>query len=142
MPSHKGIDLDRAGPVNQNAPAVEKAARQSGEGGKESGRVMGSAQGLRSGQSRQPQATSLPGELHIIEHPSRGSARTAGIPGIIHTTSLGPDQRHRLVDGIIDLSASNGRAADGPVHKVAGHDATAMNAGMRPLPGAPIHRSR
>lgn len=133
--------MDRAGPVNQNKPAVERAARQSGHEGKESGKVMGPAEGMKGRHSRQPQATGLPGELHIIEMAGRGSDRTHGIPGILHTTSLGPEQRHRLVDGIIDLAA-HGRVHDGPVHRVSGHDATAMNAGMRPLPGAPIHRHR
>jgi hypothetical protein len=89
--------------------------------------------------SHYPQATGLPGDLHILEHPGHGKGLLHGIPGILHTTSLGPEQRHRLADGIIDLSARETRDMEGPVHRVSGHDATAMNAGMRPIPGAAIH---
>jgi hypothetical protein len=35
--------------------------------------------------------------------------------------------------------ADHGRKADGPVHSVTGHDATARNAGYRPIPGSPFH---
>jgi len=85
-----------------------------------------------------PQATSLPGSLMIIENAGHGGSRSHGIPGILHTTSLFPEQRSRLMNGIIDLG-QYAREMGGPVHSITGQDATAMNAGMRPIPGAPIH---
>ena len=85
-----------------------------------------------------PQATGLPGSLMIIENAGHGGHRSQGIPGILHTTSLVPEQRSRLMNGIIDLG-EHAREMGGPVHSITGHDATAMNAGMRPIPGAPIH---
>jgi hypothetical protein len=74
----------------------------------------------------------------IIENAGHGGHRSQGIPGILHTTSLVPEQRSRLMNGIIDLG-EHAREMGGPVHSITGHDATAMNAGMRPIPGAPIH---
>ena len=133
-----GIDLDRAGPVNQNRPAVEKAARQGKSKKSKDGMVHGAGKSVGAPHASYPQATGLPGSLHIIENAGRGRDKTHGIPGILHTTSLEPGQRRRLVSGIIDLS-EHGRKGSGPVHEVTGHDATAHNAGMRPLPGAPVH---
>lgn len=138
MPRHYGVDLDRAGAVNDNRPDVAQRARQGGGPKSKDGRVSGKAEGLKHSPSHYPQATGLPGELMIIQNASRGSDKTRGIPGILNTTTLGPEQRRGLVDGIIDLSAY-GRKGDGPVHRVSGNDATAHNAGMRPLPGAPVH---
>ena len=138
MPSHHGVDLDRAGAVNDNRPDLAQRAHQKDGKKSKDGRVTGKAEGLKCGPSHFPQASGLPGEMMIIQNASRGGDRTRGIPGILHTTSLGPEQRNRLVDGIIDLSA-HGRKGDGPVHRVSGNDATAHNAGMRPLPGAPVH---
>ena len=139
--SHHGVDLDRAGPVNDNRPdVIQRAHQKSGKKSKD-GRVEGPGVALPRQQSHFPQATGLPGSLMIIENAGRGRDRVHGIPGILSTTSLGPEQRRKLISGIIDLS-EHGRRADGPVHQVSGHDATAMNAGMRPIPGAPIHGGR
>jgi len=138
MPNHHGVDLDRAGAVNDNRPDLAQRAHQKDGKKSKDGRVSGKAEGLSRSPSHYPQASGLPGELMIIQDASRGRSKTLGIPGILNTTTLGPDQRNRLVDGIIDMS-SKGRTADGPVHSVSGRDATAMNAGMRALPGAPIH---
>ena len=62
---------------------------------------------------------------------------TAKISGdcIISSTTLGPEVRHRLVSGIIESPME--RSTDqGPVSKVAGHDATAYNAGMVHIAGS------
>jgi hypothetical protein len=134
------VDLDRAGPVNDNRPAIIKRANQkNGDHRGDTGYVLPKGEAMPMRMSHYPQATGLPGELHILEHPGREKSLIHGIPGILNMTSLGPDQRHRLADGIIDLSARKTHDMEGPVHRVTGHDATAMNAGMRPIPGAPIH---
>ena len=90
-------------------------------------------QAARKGQA--PPATSMVGSMHIIESPRKGKDHNMGIPGIISSTSLGPEQRSRLVSGIID-SPMSGQAADGPVHKIMGHDSTAYNEGMIHLRGS------
>jgi hypothetical protein len=90
-------------------------------------------QAARRGQA--PPATSLVGSMRIIESPRKGRDHNLGIPGIISSTSLGPEQRSRLVSGIIE-SPMSGHAADGPVHKIMGHDATAYNEGMVHLRGS------
>ena len=93
------------------------------------------AKAARHGQA--PPATSLPGQLGIIEHPMLGDRhRSVGIPGIMSSTSLGPEQRSRLVAGIIESGLDSGRRADGAVHSVQGHDSTAYNAGMVHLAGS------
>ena len=90
-------------------------------------------QAARRGQA--PPATSIVGSMHIIESPRKGKDHNMGIPGIISSTSLGPEQRSRLVSGIID-SPMSGQAADGPVHKIMGHDSTAYNEGMVHIRGS------
>jgi len=82
-----------------------------------------------------PGATSLPGSLGIIEHPQKGRDHNLGIPGIISSTSLGPEQRSRLVSGIIE-SPMAGHAVSGPVHTIMGHDSTAYNEGMIHIRGS------
>ena len=82
-----------------------------------------------------PPATSMVGSMHIIESPRKGRDHNLGIPGIISSTSLGPEQRSRLVSGIID-SPMAGHSADGPVHKIMGHDSTAYNEGMVHIRGS------
>ncbi len=84
-----------------------------------------------------PSATSIQGSLGIIEHPMGGNRdRHVGIPGIISSTSLGPQQRQRLVDGIIESGMADGAHPSGPVHSVMGHDATAYNEGMIHIRGS------
>ena len=83
-----------------------------------------------------PPASTLQGSLGIIEHVSTGGKKQPmGIPGILTSTSLGPEQRQRLVSGIIE-SGMGGEAAEGPVHKILGHDSTAYNQGMIHLRGS------
>ena len=82
-----------------------------------------------------PSATSILGSMGIIEDPKKGRDHNMGIPGIISSTSLGPEQRQRLVAGIIE-SPMEGEAAEGPVSMVQGHDATAYNEGMIHLRGS------
>lgn len=82
-----------------------------------------------------PGATSLPGSMGIIEHPSAGRDRSLGIPGLIGSTSLGPMQRQRLVSGIIE-SPMEGKAEGGAVHSIMGHDSTAYNEGMVHIRGS------
>jgi hypothetical protein len=102
---------------------------KSGGGGIHSGHIAAA----RAGQA--PPATSLMGSLGIIEHPSNRREYNMGIPGLITSTSLGPRERQRIVSGIIE-SPMAGQAADGPVHAVQGHDATAYNAGMVHIRGS------
>jgi hypothetical protein len=83
-----------------------------------------------------PQASSLPGSLGIIEHPSAGRDRNLGIPGIISSTSLGPMQRQRLVSGIIESPMDGANRDSGAVHSVMGHDSTAYNEGMVHIRGS------
>jgi hypothetical protein len=90
-------------------------------------------QAARKGQA--PSATSLNGALNIIESPRKGRDHNLGIPGIISSTSLGPEQRQRLVSGIIEsgMGATN---TSGPVHAIMGHDSTAYNEGMVHIRGS------
>lgn len=97
------------------------------------GYIQGHTSAARKGQA--PPATSLPGSLGIIEHPSGGRNREMGIPGLISSTSLGPEQRQRLVAGIIEDPMAGHFSSDA-VHKVMGHDATAYNEGMIHIRGS------
>jgi len=115
------------GDAVRSAVHAAPAAKHSGYSSKPSG------QAARRGQA--PPATSMVGSMHIIEHPQSGKERHGGIPGIISSTSLGPEQRSRLVSGIIE-SPMVGHSAGGPVHSVMGHDSTAYNEGMVHLRGS------
>jgi hypothetical protein len=133
------VNLDRAGAVNDNAAALRKRASQGGK--KHGGMAHGAGQGVpqQGKPSHQQEATSMPGSMGILDLAHHeGHKKHAGIPGILHTTTEGPSVRHKLLSGILDLSAEHGRKPDGPVHSVTGHDATARNAGMRPIPGSPF----
>ena len=136
------INLDRAGAVNDNAAALKKRATQGG--GKHKGGVAhGAGKGVphEHQASKGPVATALPGTAHILDLAHHPGARHHGesIAGIIRTTTTGNDLRnYKLLSGILDMS-EHGRKADGPVHSVTGHDATARNAGYRPIPGSPFH---
>ena len=88
----------------------------------------------RAGQA--PPASSLMGSLGIIESPRKGRDHNLGIPGIISSTSLGPEQRQRLVGGIIESPMEGPAHASGPVHTMMGHDATAYNSGMVHIRGS------
>ena len=74
--------------------------------------------------------------------PSAGKVRPMGIPGIISSTSLGPEQRQRMVAGILTNPGSEGRHPTGAVHEVSGHDATAYNQGMAHIAGSPFTSRR
>lgn len=83
-----------------------------------------------------PQASSLPGQLHVIHDVQKPGGRgVVGVPGIISSTTLGPEVRQRLMAGIIEHPMM-GERAEGPVHKVAGHDSTAYNTGMSHIAGS------
>jgi hypothetical protein len=88
-----------------------------------------------------PPASTLPGQLGVITNPSAGKPRPMGIPGILSSTSLGPEQRSRMVAGILTNPGSEGRAQVDAVHSVSGHDATAYNQGMVHLRGSPYTAS-
>lgn len=103
---------------------------QRGSGGMISG---GGARAASHGQA--PPASSMPGSMGIIADPMGGRKAPMGIPGIISSTSLGPEQRQRLVSGIIE-SPMDGHAAGGAVHTVQGRDATAYNEGMIHIRGS------
>jgi hypothetical protein len=83
-----------------------------------------------------PPATGLMGSMGIIENVRNGKDRNMGIPGIISSTSLGPDQRNRLVGGIIETMIQSGHPKEGPISTVQGHDATAYNEGMVHIRGS------
>lgn len=97
-----------------------------------SGKAHGSA--ARKGQA--PPATALNGSLNIIESPRKGRDHNLGIPGIISSTSLGPEQRSRLVSGIIESGMGAPTDRSGPVHSIMGHDSTAYNEGMVHIRGS------
>jgi len=80
-----------------------------------------------------PQASSLPGMMGIIQDVASGGNRdrARGVPGIITSTTLGPEVRQRLQKGIIEtMMGGAGTGGEGPVTAAAGHDATAYNTGM------------
>jgi hypothetical protein len=86
-----------------------------------------------------PQASSLPGTMGVIQNVSTGGNRdrARGVPGIVNSTTLGPEVRQRLQSGIIaSLMGGQGRGAEGPVSAAAGTDATAYNSGMVHLAGS------
>jgi len=82
-----------------------------------------------------PQASSMPGQMGIIHDVRKPGKGAVGIPGIISSTTLGPEQRGRLVSGIIE-HPMEGEHETGPVHKVMGVDATAYNTGMAHIAGS------
>ena len=142
--------------VHESGPMAEGMEKHSAYGGGKSAHSRGAsalsavaphpaarggmigADGARSASHGQaPSATSIQGSLGIIEHPMNGNRnRHMGIPGIISSTSLGPEQRQRLVGGIIESGMADGAQASGPVHSVMGHDATAYNEGMIHIRGS------
>jgi hypothetical protein len=103
---------------------------------KSTGPLMATHSGASARHGQAPGATSMMGSLGIIESPRKGRDHNLGIPGIISSTSLGPEQRQRLVGGIIESPMVGGAHASGPVHTVQGHDSTAYNAGMIHIRGS------
>ena len=120
---HKQSDI--RGAIHQAPHPISKS------GGMMSG---GGAKAAQHGQA--PGATSIQGSMGIIENVRAGKDHNMGIPGIISNTSLGPEQRQRLVGGIIESPMSGHMAPEGPVSKVMGHDATAYNQGMVHIRGS------
>jgi len=123
-PRHHSASAPMSGMHNAPHP-------KSGSGGMIHG---GGAKASVRGQA--PPATSIQGSMGIIENVRAGKDHNMGIPGIISSTSLGPEQRSRLVGGIIESPMSGSMAAEGPVSKVMGHDATAYNEGMVHIRGS------
>lgn len=128
------IDLSIAGPVNDNKYLIDKRGHS-----KKDSYVKHKAMDVpkHNKPSHMPVASSLPGALSIIQDVNHGIRKHEGIPGIISMTTTSPETRSRLLAGIIDMT-HDGHKADGPVHAVTGHDATARNAGFRPIPGSPF----
>ena len=93
-------------------------------------------QGKAASHGQAPAASTLPGGLGIIASPRKGKDHNLGIPGIISSTSLGPEQRSRLVSGIIESPMVGPAHASGPVHAIMGHDSTAYNEGMVHIRGS------
>jgi hypothetical protein len=80
----------------------------------------------------------MPGIIRDVQRPGKGAV---GVPGIISSTSTGNEVRQRLMLGVIESPAGiHGTAAEGPLHKAMGHDATAWNAGMAHIAGSPFKR--
>lgn len=100
--------------------------------------LMGAGGAKAGSHGQAPAATSLQGSLGIIENAMGGNRnRAVGIPGIISSTSLGPEQRQRLVAGIIESPMEGQHPRDsGAVHAVMGHDSTAYNEGMVHIRGS------
>lgn len=109
-----------------NAPHPKTAGGNMISGGGAKSAVHGQA----------PPATGLMGSMGIIENVRNGKDHNMGIPGIISSTSLGPDQRNRLVGGIIETMVQSGHPKEGPVSTVQGRDATAYNEGMVHIRGS------
>ena len=121
-------------PHSRGASALRKVAPHH-----ESRSHLAGAHGAKAAHHGQaPPATSLQGSLGIIENAMGGDRhRSVGIPGIISSTSLGPEQRQRLVGGIIESPMEGQHPRDsGAVHSVMGHDSTAYNEGMIHLRGS------
>jgi hypothetical protein len=87
--------------------------------------------------SKGPQATSVPGAVHIIHDVMKAGRGISGVPGIISSTTLGNEVRQRLMTGIIDSPAGARESAVGPVQRAMGMDSTAYNAGMAHIAGSP-----
>lgn len=86
-----------------------------------------------------PQASSLPGMMGIIQDVASGGnrERARGVPGIITSTTLGPEVRQRLQKGIIESMMGGAHSgAEGPVTAAAGKDSTAYNTGMVHIAGS------
>jgi hypothetical protein len=120
---HKQADLRDA--IHQAPHPVSKSGPMISGGG---------AKAASHGQA--PGATSMRESLGIIDNVRAGKDHNMGIPGIISSTSLGPDQRQRLVSGIIESPMSGGADSEDAVSTVMGHDATAYNQGMIHLRGS------
>ncbi len=146
MPRHcksaDAINLDTMGPgMDNDANRGRKAPKAS------SGKAMrkvekghsraATSRGKEVGHSKAegPQATSMPGETHIIQAVMKPGRGAHGVPGIISSTTTGPEVRQRLALGIIE-SPMMMKSSDGPVHKVQGMDSTAYNEGMVHLSGS------
>ena len=110
------------------------AVHSAGKGQKKS-HSSGGQDVMRSAGHQGPQATSMPGAVGIIHDVMRPGKGAVGVPGIISSTTLGPEVRHRLVSGIIE-SPMAGEHASGPVQRVQGVDATAYNEGMVHIAGS------
>lgn len=142
MPTHKphhhksgekaAVNLDMAGPVNDNARGLAMSHRAKNRDGAVG--VKHSEVPHHGKPSHSPQASGLPGSLHII-HDVRAKSKTHGIPGILNTTTTSPETRGRLLSGIIEHPMV-GHVPQGPVEKVLGHDATAYNAGSVHIRGS------
>jgi len=127
------VNLNVMGPVNDNARVLSASSRGAAVHSKHS-------EVPHSGKpSHSPQATSLPGSMNIISNVMAHSDVNRGIPGIIQTTTTSPENRQRLVSGIIESCMHGAPAPQGPVSAVMGHDATAYNMGMVHIRGAPSH---
>jgi hypothetical protein len=77
--------------------------------------------------------------MGIIQDVAKGGNRdrARGVPGIITSTTLGPEVRQRLQKGIIEsMMGAVGHGGEGPVMAAAGHDATAYNTGMVHMAGS------
>lgn len=122
-----------ARPVSDDAKQGGKKAAPKGRAGK----MMEGSSRVAVAKHEGPQASSLPSMMGIIDPMTVGRPQNPGIPGLIHSTTLGPEQRQRLVSGIIETTMA-GKEPEGPVHKVAGNDATAYNQGMVHIPGSPF----
>jgi len=138
MPHKKGhIAAKAEQPVRHHSASAPMTGMHNAPHPKSGGGGMihgGGAKASAHGQA--PPATSIQGSMGIIENVRAGKDHNMGIPGIISSTSLGPEQRSRLVGGIIESPMSGHLAAEGPVSKVMGHDATAYNEGMVHIRGS------
>jgi hypothetical protein len=138
MPHKKGHIAERAEqPVRHHSASAPMTGMHNAPHPKSGGGGMISGGGAKaSAHGQAPGATSIQGSMGIIENVRAGKDHNMGIPGIISSTSLGPEQRTRLVSGIIESPMSGHMAPEGPVSKAMGHDATAYNSGMVHIRGS------
>ena len=147
MPRHhksaEAMNLDTMGPgMDNDAHRGKKAPKASGKAmhsaekvHKRSKKAESHGKDVGYSKAEGPQATSLPGSMHIIHDVMKPGRGIHGIPGIISSTTEGPQVRQRLALGIIE-SAMGAERSSGPVHKVQGMDATAYNEGMVHIAGS------
>jgi hypothetical protein len=109
-----------------NAPALAHAAHMGKHHDKHHAKKMDVPNANKP--SHSPQASSLPGQLSVIKDVSSGRGMAHGIPGIVSSTTQGPQVRQRLHMGIIDSMMGHAKES-GPVSAVEGNDSTAWNAG-------------
>ena len=85
----------------------------------------------------EPQASSLPGTLPIIHDVRKAGRGIHGIPGIIESTTTGPEIRSRLLLGVIEHPMAGKSETHSAVSTVS-PSATNYGRGMVHIRGSPF----